>query len=51
MMSLLIKGKFKNVIGALVSINRLEERGMCTKSYFIPSILETILAPQTRIID
>ena len=43
--------EIQNAIDALVSINRLEERGIGTKSYFIRSTPDAILAPQTPIID
>ena len=33
------------------SLNRLEERGIGTKSYFIPSLSDNVLAPQTQIMD
>ena len=41
----------QKTITTLISLNRLEERGIGTKSYFIPSLSDNILAPQTQIMD
>ena len=35
----------------LISLNRLEELGIGTKSYFIPSLPDNILTPKTQIMD
>ena len=43
--------EIQKTIATLISLNRLEERGICTKSYFIPSLLNNVLAPQTQIMD
>ena len=38
-------------IATLISLNRLEERGIGTNSYFIPSLSDNVLAPQTQIME
>ena len=43
--------EIQKTIATLISLNRLEERGICTKSYFIPSLSDNVLAPQTQIMD
>ena len=45
------ESKIQKAIDTLLSLNRLEERGIGTKSYFVPSLPDTILAPQTQIMD
>ena len=43
--------EIQKTIASLISLNRLEERGICTKSYFIPSFPNNVLAPQMQIMD
>ena len=43
--------EIQKTIAILISLNRLEERGIGTKSYFIPSLPDNVLAPQTQIMD
>ena len=43
--------EIQKAIATLINLNRLEERGMSTKSYFIPSLSDNVLAPQTQIMD
>ena len=43
--------EIREAIVTLISLNRLEERGIGTKSYFITSLPDNILAPQTQIMD
>ena len=43
--------EIQKTIATLISLNRLEERGISTKLYFIPSLLNNVLAPQTQIMD
>ena len=38
--------EIQETIATLISLNRLEERGIGTKSYFMPSLPDNILAPQ-----
>ena len=45
------ESKIQKAIDTLLSLNRLEERGIGTKSYFVPSLPDIILAPQTQIMD
>ena len=45
------EAEIKKTIATLISLNRLEERGIGTKSYFIPSPPENVLVPQTQIMD
>ena len=40
--------EIKKMIPTLISLNQLEQRGIATKSYFIPSL---VLALQTHIMD
>ena len=39
------------MIATLISLNRLEEQRIGTKLYFIPSLPDNFLAPQTHIMD
>ena len=41
--------EIQKTIATRISLNRLEERGIGTKSYFIPSLSDNVLAPQTQI--
>ena len=41
----------QKMIATLISLHELEERGIGTKSYFIPSLSDIGLAPQTQIMD
>ena len=41
----------KKTIATLINWNRLEERGIGTKSNFIISLPDTVLATQTQIMD
>ena len=50
-MNLLVKKKFKKTIATSTSLNRLEERGICIKPYFISSLPVNALAPQMQIMD
>ena len=43
--------EIQETIPALISLNRLQERGIGTKSYFIPSLPENVLVPQAQIMD
>ena len=43
--------EIQKTIAILMSLNRLEERGIGTKSYFIPSLSDNVLAPQTQIMN
>ena len=43
--------EIRETIVTLISLNRLEDRGIGTKSYFITSLPDNILAPQTQIMD
>ena len=43
--------EIQKTIATLISLNRLEERGIGTKSYFIASLSDKVLAPQTQIMD
>ena len=43
--------EIQKTIATLISLNRLKERGIGTKSYFIPSLSDNVLAPQTQIMD
>ena len=43
--------EIQKTIATLINLNRLEERGMSTKSYFNPSLSDNVLAPQTQIMD
>ena len=45
------EAEIQETIATLVSLNRLEERRIGTKSYFIPSLPDNVLAPQTQIMD
>ena len=38
--------EIQKTIATLISLNRLEERGIGTKSYFIPSLPDNVLTPQ-----
>ena len=51
MMNLLVKKKFKKTIATSTSLNRLEERGIGIKRYFISSLPVNALAPQMQIMD
>ena len=50
-MNLLVKKKFKKTIATSTSLNRLEERGIGIKPYFISSLPVNALAPQMQIMD
>ena len=41
--------EIQKTIATRISLNRLEERGIGTKSYFILSLSDNVLAPQTQI--
>ena len=43
--------EIQKTIATLISLNRLEEWGIGTKLYFIPSFPDNVLAPQTQIMD
>ena len=43
--------EIQKTIATLISLNRLEKRGIDTKSYLIPSLLDNVLAPQTQNMD
>ena len=43
--------EIRETIVTSISLNRLEDRGIGTKSYFITSLPDNILAPQTQIMD
>ena len=43
--------EIQKTIATLISLNRIEEQGIGTKSYFIPSLSDNLLVPQTQIID
>ena len=43
------EAEIQETIPTLISLNRLEERGIGAKSYFIPSLPDNVLAPQTQI--
>ena len=43
--------EIQNTIATLISLNHLEKRGIGTKSYFIPSLSDNVLSPQTQITD
>ena len=43
--------EIQKTIATLISLNRLEERGIGTNSYFIPSLSDNVLAPQTQIME
>ena len=45
------EAEIQKTIATLISLNRLEEQGIGTKSYFIPSLPENALVPQTQIMD
>ena len=45
------EAEIEETIATLISLNCLEERGIGSKSYFIPSLPDNVLAPQTRIMD
>ena len=46
-----IEEQIQETIATLISLDRLEERAIGTKSYFIPSLPDKILASQTQVID
>ena len=53
-MNLLVKKKFKKnkkTIATLISLNRLKERGICTKSWFILPLSDNVLAPQAQFLQ
>ena len=50
-MNLLVKKKFKKTIATSTSLNRLEERGIGIKPYFISSLPVNALALQMQIMD
>ena len=41
----------QKMIATLISLHELEERGIVSKSCFIPSLSDVGLAPQTQIMD
>ena len=41
----------QKMIATLISLHQLEEQRIRTKSYFIPSLSDIGLAPQTQIMD
>ena len=43
--------EIQKTIATLISLNRLEKRGIDTKSYLIPSLIDNVLAPQTQNMD
>ena len=43
--------EIRETIVTSISLNRLEDRGIGTKSYFITSLPDNILAPQTQVMD
>ena len=43
--------EIQKTIATLISLNRLEEPRISTKSYFILSLSDNVLAPQTQIMD
>ena len=43
--------EIQKTIATLVSLNRLEEQGISTKSYLFPSLPDNVLAPQTQVMD
>ena len=43
--------EIQKAITTLVSLNRLEEQGISTKSYLLPSLPDNVLAPQTLVMD
>ena len=43
--------EIQKAIATLISLKSHEERGIGTKSYFIPSFSDNVLAPQTQIMD
>ena len=45
------EAEIQESIATLISLSRLEERGIGTKSYFISSLPDNVLAPQTQIMD
>ena len=45
------EAEIEETIATLISLNCLEERGIGSKSYFIPSLPDNVLAPQTQIMD
>ena len=45
------EAEIQETIATLISLNRLEEWRISTKSYFIPSLPDIVLAPQTQIMD
>ena len=46
-----IEEEIQKTIATLISLNRLEKRGIVTKSSFIPSLPDNVRAPQTQIMD
>ena len=45
------EAEIQETIATLISLNLLEEGGIGTKSYFIPSLPDNVLASQTQIMD
>ena len=43
--------EIQQTIASLISLNRLEERGIASKPYFIPCLSGNLLAPQTQVMD
>ena len=43
--------EIQETIATLISLNRLDEQGIGTKSYFIPSLSDNILPPRRQIMD
>ena len=41
----------KKTIATLISLNRLKEWGICTKSYFILPLSDNALTPQAQLLD
>ena len=46
-----IEEEIQKTFATLISLNRLEKRGIVTKSNFIPSLSDNVMAPQTQIMD
>ena len=46
-----IEEEIQKTIATLISLNRLEKRGIVTKSSFIPSLPDNVRTPQTQIMD
>ena len=46
-----IEEEIQKTIATLISLNRLEKRGIVTKSSFIPSLPDNVMTPQTQIMD